>query len=509
MNPESGKVYLVGAGPGDPGLISVKGHECIKKAHVVIYDYLVSPELLKHVSSRAETIYVGKKGGDHTLSQAGINDLIVEKARMGFRVTRLKGGDPFIFGRGGEEAEILIHEGIPFEVIPGVTSAIAAPAYAGIPLTHRDHASSVTFVTGHEDPTKEKSSIDWEALARDVSTLVFLMGVKNLPTIVKRLLKNGKDPSTPVALIRWGTTPAQETVSGSLDTIVQEVEKAGLKAPAVIVVGQVVRLREKMKWFEKRPLMGKTVVVTRARPQASDLVKQLTDLGARCLEMPVIEIVPPQDMRPLDAAIDNLQRYHWLVFTSVNGVDCFFRRLSEKGYDARALANLKTASIGPATAERLRANGLASDIIPETYQAESVVEAFKKEPMQSRWVLLPRAAEARPILPSALEKMGAEVNEVIAYRTEMVRGHAATLADKLEKGKIDVVTFTSSSTVKNFLRLLPEGKPADRLAGVVLASIGPITTATARALGLAVDVTADHFTISGLCDAVVSYYQPR
>ncbi|MGD8770441.1 MAG: uroporphyrinogen-III C-methyltransferase, partial [Desulfobacterales bacterium] len=394
-----GKVYLVGAGPGDPGLITVKGLECIKNADVLIYDYLASPILLKHAQKHAEILYVGKKGGDHTLSQDEINTLIAEKAQKGLTVTRLKGGDPFIFGRGGEEAEILVKNGIPFEIVPGVTSAIAAPAYAGIPLTHRKFTSTLAFVTGHEDPLKEESSIDWAALAKGIGTLVFLMGVKNLPFITHRLIHHGMDPDTPVALIRWGTTPRQTTVTGTLHTISERAKDAGFKPPAIIVVGHVVKLREMLKWFENRPLMGLRIVVTRAREQASELVERLSDLGAECLECPTITVVPPDDFNPLDTAIQNLSTYEWLVFTSVNGVNFFFNRLYEKNKDVRALRNVNTAVIGPATAKRLFDFGLHSDIVPESYRAESIIKAFGDKDINGKKILLPRAKEARPILP--------------------------------------------------------------------------------------------------------------
>jgi len=326
---------LVGAGPGDPGLLTVKGLKCIEIADVIIYDYLASPSLLKHASNNAEIIYVGKKGGNHTLSQDNINILVVEKAQKGRVVTRLKGGDPFIFGRGGEEVEALITAGIPFEIVPGVTSAIAAPAYAGIPLTHRKYTSTLAFITGHEDSTKTESSVNWAALAKGIGTLVFLMGVKNLPHITRQLVAHGMHPDTPVALIRWGTTPQQQTVTGTLSTIEEQVKVAGLKAPAIIVVGHVVSLRKTMKWFENRPLLGKRIVITRAREQASDLVNHLTDLGAECLEVPTIQVIPPDDFESLDTAIENLSTYDWLIFTSVNGVNTFFDRLFAKGMDVR------------------------------------------------------------------------------------------------------------------------------------------------------------------------------
>lgn len=501
------KVYLVGAGPGDPGLITVKGKECIQTADVIIYDYLASPALLRHAPPSTEMIYVGKKGGDHTLSQDGINALIVEKAKAGLTVCRLKGGDPFIFGRGGEEAEVLVAKGIPFEVVPGVTSAVAAAAYAGIPLTHRKMAATLAFVTGHEDPHKEESSIDWESLARGIGTLVFYMGVKNLPDITQKLIANGKSPDTPVALIRWGTTPGQKTVTGTLDNITDRVKKAGLKSPAIIVVGEVVDLRKTLKWFETRPLLGKRIVVTRAREQASDLVRQLSDLGADCLEYPTIKIVPAEDLKPMDEAIKNLSAYDWIVFTSVNGVKFFFDRLFETDKDVRALNHLCTAAIGPATAERMFQFGLKSDIIPKNYRAESVVEAFRKEKLDGKKILLPRAGEARPVLPVELRKMGADVDEVTAYLTEKVRDNADLLVKQLEDNAIDLITFTSSSTVKNFKNLLPPKEFTRLIDGIAIASIGPITTDTAVESGFKVAISAESYTIPGLCEAILKYYR--
>jgi uroporphyrinogen III methyltransferase/synthase len=505
---KSGKVYLVGAGPGDPGLITVKGLECIKRADVLIYDYLASPAFLAHAPEYTEKIYVGKKGGDHTLSQDGINALILEKAKSGLIVTRLKGGDPFIFGRGGEEAEILVNEGIPFEIVPGVTSAIAAPAYAGIPLTHREYTATLGFVTGHEDPTKAESGIHWESLAKGMGTLVFFMGVKNLPNITAQLLQHGMSPETPVALVRWGTTPRQVTVSGTLNTIVEQVRAAGLKAPAIIVVGEVVGLRDKLKWYENRPLMGKRVVVTRAREQASDLVNMLSDMGAECLECPTIEVAPPDDWALLDRATDTIAAYDWIVFTSVNGVKFFFERLFERGKDVRVLNHLRTAAIGPATAKRLLDFGLRSDIIPESYRAESVVDAFRNEAVEGKKILLPRAKEARPILPAELRKMGAEVDEITTYYTRQA-GSAELLKDYLKDGSVDLITFTSSSTVKNFRSLLPPGDEALKtlMRDVVVASIGPITSDTAKELGFDVHIVAESFTIPGLCEAIRQYYE--
>jgi uroporphyrinogen III methyltransferase/synthase len=501
------KVYLVGAGPGDPGLITVKGRKCIQQADVIIYDYLASPALLNDARESAQLIYVGKKGGDHTLSQDEINSLIVEKARSGGIVCRLKGGDPFIFGRGGEEAEVLFKAGLPFEIVPGVTSAIAAAAYAGIPLTHRKLASTLAFITGHEDPEKEETGINWSSLASGIGTLVFFMGVKNLPHITRNLIDHGKPANTPVALIQWGTTSSQKTVTGTLESIVEKARSAGIKAPAIIVVGDVVHLRKKLKWFETRPLLGKRIVVTRARQQASDLVGLLSDLGAACLEYPTIKIMPSADARPLKNAAEKLNVYDWVVFTSVNGVIYFFEQLFAAGKDVRALGHLKTAAIGPATAEKLREFGLISDIVPKTYRAESLVEAFKAEQLTGKKILLPRAKEARPILMKELKRMGAEVEEVPAYETLKVTENIDDLVHQLENRRIDLITFTSSSTVKNFKALLPAEKFTKLIQGVTIASIGPITSDTATALGFDVRITADSFTITGLVEAILHYYQ--
>lgn len=500
-------MYLVGAGPGDPGLITIKGKKCIQNADVIIYDYLASPALLKHAAHSAELIYVGKKGGDHTLSQDEINRLLVDKAKSGGVITRLKGGDPFIFGRGGEEAEVLAEAGISFEIVPGVTSAIAAAAYAGIPLTHRDLTSTLAFVTGHEDPTKAETSINWSSLASGIGTLVFFMGVKNLPNITERLIAHGKSPHTPVAVIRWGTTSRQKTVTATLATIVDKTRAAGLKAPAIIVIGDVVDLRQSLKWFENRPLLGKRIVVTRARQQASDLVRLLTDLGAECLEYPTIEIMPPKDPQPLKQAIANLTTYDWIVFTSVNGVGFFFEQLFADGKDVRALGRLKTAAIGPATAARLLEFGLISDIVPQTYRAESVVDAFKKEKLNNKKILLPRAREARPILPQELKKMGAAVDEIPAYETLKAVDNASDLVQQLKEKRVDMITFTSSSTVKNFKALLPAKAHAVLMQDITIASIGPITTDTAKRLGFDVHITAKSYTIPGLVDAILQYDQ--
>ncbi len=503
----TGKVFLLGAGPGDPGLITLKAAQCIQSCDVIIYDYLASPALLSIAPENTEQIYVGKKGSDHTMKQDQINQLIVDKALEGLTVCRLKGGDPYIFGRGGEEADILNAHHIPFEVVPGITSGIAAPAYAGIPLTHRKMTSTLAFVTGHEDPTKTESSIHWPSLAKGIGTLVFYMGVKQLPGIVEQLLKHGKPADTPVALIRWGTTCRQQTVTGHLHSIVDIVKAAGLRAPAIIVVGEVVQLREQLNWFEQKPLFGKTIVVTRARQQASDLVKQLTDLGAECIECPTIKIVPPEHNDPMIDAIQRISDYDWLVFTSVNGVLSFFDRLFEMGKDVRILGHLRLCTIGPVTARQLMTYGLKTDILPETYRAESVVEAFEKETIKGKRVLLPRAKEARSVLPDALREMGATVDEVTAYQTIAVSGHDSDVMHRIQQAEIDMVTFTSSSTVTNFCDIFSKViRTDDFQQHVAIASIGPITSETARKNGLNISVEAEAFTIPGLVQAVSDHY---
>jgi uroporphyrinogen III methyltransferase/synthase len=411
-----------------------------------------------------------------------------------------------VFGRGGEEAEVLVEAAIPFEIVPGVTSAVAAPAYAGIPLSHRKITSTIAFVTGHEDPAKEESGIDWAALSRGIGTLVFFMGVKNLPRIVAELTRHGRPAETPVALVRWGTTPQQVTVSGTLADIVGRVKQAGLKAPAIIVVGEVVGLRERLKWFETRPLLGKRVVVTRSRDQASDLVKALSDLGAECLECPTIQVIAPDDVGPLDRAIAELPAFDWIVFTSVNGVSWFFKRLFASGKDVRAVGRLHTAAIGPATAERLKCFGLSSDLVPETFRAEAIVAAFRREAIRGKKILLPRAQEARQVLPEELAAMGATVREVAAYKTEQASADAPELVKRFAERTIDLITFTSSSTVKNFRALLPADRFADLIAGVPAACIGPITADTARQLGFDVRMEAQSYTIPGLVESIRAHY---
>jgi uroporphyrinogen III methyltransferase/synthase len=494
-----GMVYLVGAGPGDPGLITVKGLECIRQADVIVHDRLASPKLLEEARAEAELVFVGKSAHRHAMAQEEINRILVKLGGQGKVVTRLKGGDPFLFGRGGEEAEALAAAGIPFAIVPGVTSAIAVPAYAGIPVTHRGFTSSLAIFTGHEDPTKGESRIAWEHIATSAGTLVFLMGMENLPSIVSQLLSHGCPATTPVALIRWGTLPEQETLLGTLGDIVDRAQAAGLKPPAVIIVGEVVALRERLRWFDNRPLCGKRVLVTRTREQASQLSRLLQEHGAQPVEFPVIRIEPPQDSTELDRAVRELACYQWVVFTSVHGVRSLLSRLQALGGDARGFGQAKIAAIGPATAGELKQFGLTPDYQPPEYVAEAVLEGLGEVAAQR--ILLPRADIAREALAEGLRQKGALVDEVAAYRTVPAQDRAEPLREMLAKGEIDIVTFTSSSTVRN-LDLLGE-EALSLLKGVKIACIGPITSQTARELGLAVDVEAREYTIPGLVEAIV------
>jgi uroporphyrinogen III methyltransferase/synthase len=553
-----GKVYLVGAGPGDPGLLTVRARELLEACDVVVYDALVTPEVLAYACPAAERVYVGKRGSEHALEQEQINALLAEKAAAGLRVVRLKGGDPYLFGRGAEEALYLAGKGVPVEVVPGVTAGVAAPAYAGIPVTHRACASAVAFVTGHEDPDKPESALDWAALAK-VGTLCFYMGVKNLGRIAAELGKH-LPATTPAAVIQWGSTPRQRTVVGALSDIEEKVRAAGLEAPALTVVGEVVKFREQLNFFEKRPLFGKRVVVTRARAQASDLATVLAALGAEVHAFPMIRIEPPADAKSLAAAVKHLSEFDWVVLTSVNGVDALLGELARQGSDARAFGGARIAAIGPATAGRLAAHGLRADLIPAKYVAEEVVAelrragafadcglgiadcglgderqergrggrgkgrrgttgsalggAAREMPVQDAMAraardpgqkgaprfLLPRADIARSLLPEQLRALGADVTEVVAYRTvPETEGQEEALA-LLTGGEVDVVTFTSSSTARNFVEILGPKRLQEVLCSRRLRcfSIGPVTSATMKELGLPLHGEAAEHDIPGL-----------
>ncbi len=505
---KSGCAYLVGAGPGDPGLITLRAIELISRADVLVYDNLVNPKLLLYAPHSAEKIYVGKEASMHTLPQDKINQLIAQRAKTGETVVRLKGGDPFIFGRGGEEAEYLASESVPFEIVPGISSAIAVPAYAGIPLTHRDYNTSVAFITGHERPDKEKSSIPWKELATGPKTLVFLMGVKNLPLICDSLIKYGRSRETPAAVIQWGTLSCQKTITGRLDDIFLKVKAAGIMPPAIIITGEVIRLRERLNWFEKRPLFGRKIVVTRSRAQASQLVKQLEELGAQVTEYATIAIKRIYPNPKLKSAILNIKDFDWIVFTSVNGVECFFHFLELMHIDTRWLAGLNICAIGPATAEMLKRHGIIADLVPDSYKAEGIIKVLDSfEDIKGKGILIPRAASARQVLPQQLSERGAKVVVIPVYETLPDTGtNTDELVREIERGEVSMITFTSSSTVTNFFSNLEGRIKKEELNQVVMACIGPITEKTLAERGYAARVVPEHFTIPDLVNAILEYY---
>lgn len=502
-----GKVYLIGAGPGDPGLLGLKAKECLEKADAVVYDRLADPRILAYAKKDAEMVYVGKASANHTMRQPDINKLLVKLAAEGKTVARLKGGDPFVFGRGGEEAIELLDAGLPFEFIPGVTSAIAVAEYAGIPVTHRHVATSFAVITGHEDPTKGASTINWKGLATSVDTLVFLMGVENIERISSQLIANGRSADCPAAVIRWGTRPNQRTLVTTLGQAAADVKKYNLKPPAIFLVGEVVKLRKQLQWFDNKPLFGKTVVVTRARAQASLLTKKLEEEGARVLEVPAIKIVPPADYAPLDKAISEISSYKWLVFTSANGVEYFFNRMNAAGKDSRALYNVKVAAIGSATADVLTAYGIKADLIPSAYKAEELADALQGQLGSGDKILIARAKVAREVLPNRLRELGAQVDVVTAYETVADCDNKDELLEALSSGEADVVTFTSSSTVTNLLEVLGDKK--DLLAKAAIAVIGPVTAETCKTNGLTPAINAETYTIDGLMAAIKAYYHHK
>jgi uroporphyrinogen III methyltransferase/synthase len=490
------KVYLVGAGPGDPDLITVKARRILERADAVLYDHLAPQALLDLAPTHAERLYVGKKRALHAFSQEEICAMLIDRARRGLTVVRLKGGDPFIFGRGGEEAEALAEAGIPFEVIPGVTTPLGIAAYTGVPLTHREHTSAVTFVTGHA-----VSAIDWSKVGH-AETLVIFMGLTTFSEIARELIARGRSPETPAMAVRWATRPEQETLTGTLATLPGRIVECGMKPPATIVVGEVVRLREKLNWYERLPLFGKRIVVTRARGQADALSARLEELGAAVIEVPTIEIRPPADCGPLDRAIEQLGSYDWLIFTSANGVRFFLERLDHSAQDLRAL-RARICAIGPATRAAVEALHLKVDLMGKEYVAESLLEAFSAHDLSGKRVLLPRAAVARDLVPRELAHRGALVDVVEAYRTVVPEDAAARVREVFGASrKPDCITFTSSSTVRNFAAM--EGVRV--LDGVLVATIGPVTTHTARDLGIEVTAEAAVFTVDGLVEAVLGLY---
>lgn len=507
MNPPQ-RVYLVGAGPGDPGLLTLRGRDCLKKADVVIYDKLANPALLELAPSDARRIYVGKQAANHTVPQYEINALLIREARANACVVRLKGGDPYVFGRGGEEALALQQAGIAFEIIPGVTAATAAAAYAGIPVTHRHCSSMLTLITGHENPDKPNSAIDWATLARGGGTLAFYMGIRNLPRITENLIRHGMVADTPVALIANGTHPDQKTITGTLRTIGGLAKQAEIRPPAMIIVGAVVQFRDRLHWFEDRPLFGRTVVVTRARTQASELAARLEALGANVLLFPTIRIEPTPDPAPLQAAIARIREFDWILFTSVNGVDAFFSALKINVGDARSLSGCRIAAIGSATATRLRDNGIRADLIPPHFTSRSLFTTLcEKENLHGKKILLPRADIAPFDLLDWLVGQGAEVTAVDAYSTRPGEPDDGVF-DALAENHIDVVTFTSSSTAINFARMIQQR--VDSLPqNVLYAAIGPETARTACTAGLTIDIEAKEHTIKGLIQAICHYFEEQ
>ena len=498
----TGICYLVGAGPGDIGLVTLRARECVETADVLVYDALANPEILRWAPAHCEKIDVGKRAKKHTMPQDEINALIVDRTKDGKRVVRLKGGDPMIFGRGGEEAAELAAAGVPFEIVPGISSTIAGPAYAGIPVTHRDHNTMLTIFTGHEDPTKGPSTVDYALLAKTPGTKVFLMGVARLGEITKTLIEHGASPDTPIALTRWATTPVQTTIEGTLETIAAISERTGFSSPAVAVIGDVVRERAKINWFENRPLFGKRVVVTRTREQAGVLSRQLADLGADVIELPTIRIDPPKDRLEFAHMVAEAHSYDWLIFTSPNGVERFFDAFFQAYGDARCLGNPRIAAIGPGTAAKIKEYRFTVDLIPERFVAEGLIEAFQKESVENLTMLWVKAEETRDVISKELMAMGAIIDECIAYRTVAETEDPTGAAARLREDGADVITFTSSSTADHFIDM---GIPWPE--GCLAASIGPVTSKTLREHGHPPEIEAARHDIPGLIEAIVDHFQ--
>ncbi len=500
---KTGSVYLVGAGPGDVGLLTRRGAELIARADVLIHDALINPDLVRLAPKTAEIIYAGKRASAHAVSQEELNQLLITHAKAGKTVVRLKGGDPYVFGRGGEEVEELVAAKIPFEVVPGVSSAVAVPSYAGIPMTHRNHASCYTVITGHEDPTKEEARLDWANIAQGSGTKIILMGINHLRKISQLLITNGSDVTTPVAVVRWGTTGRQQTLEGTLETIADLVDSAEFKAPAVIIVGGVVGLRPKLNWFEKRPFFGKRIVVTRTRDQASALCNELAERGADVIEIPTIRIVPPENKEALKDALVSLHEYDWIVFTSSNAVTTFFGYFF-KGYeDIREFGRTRIAAVGSSTAACVRELHLRVDVVPQDYIASKVAAAMNSfETLENLRVLLIRAEVATQELPAQLLKLGAIVDDVACYKTVPETDDDDGAASRFLDEGADWITFTSSSTVENFHRRFPLPELIKKFPKLGFASIGPETTKTLARLGARADVEAKPHTINGLVTAL-------
>ncbi len=507
---KTGTVYLIGAGPGNPKLITIRGRECINRADIIVYDYLANPRLFSEANPEADKVYVGKRGSDHSVEQDEINELLVQAAKDGKTVARLKGGDAFIFGRGGEEAAYLAKNNIPFEIVPGVSSAYAAPAFAGIPVTYRDLASDVAFITGRERYVSGKPGIAWEMLAKSAGTLVFLMGVKNLPNLVKELQDNGKAETTPVAVIRWGTLADQTTITGTLGNIVEKVREKDLHPPAVIVVGEVVKLRETLAWFEKKPLFGSRIIVTRAAGQAGALTELLEEAGAEVIELPTIKIMPLNDYSLFDSAVSEMSAlkdapvFDWTIFTSVNTVRFLIQRIKHLGFDVRILAKTKIAAVGSATAAELESQNISPDLIPNDFRAEGLISAFEKEGIADKKILIPRALKARSVLPDHLAKLGARVTIAPIYQNVPANPPVDRIIKRFKENAIHVITFSSGSTVRNFVALMSANDCGPELINTAkIATIGPVTAADAKKSGLVVDIMPKDSTIPALVEAIV------
>lgn len=497
-------VYLVGAGPGDAGLMTLRGAELLSRAEVVVYDALVNPELLRLAPKSAEIIYGGKRAKDHAILQTELNQLLIAKAKQGKIVVRLKGGDPYVFGRGGEEAEELADAGVPFEVVPGVSSFVAVPNYAGVPLTHRGFCSRLTLITGHEDPAKEASSIDWPQVAKTPGTKVVMMGTDRIGEIARILIENGMAPATPIAMIRWGTTGKQQSIDGTLDTIAEVAAKSKISPPTVAVIGDVVKLRPKLNWFERRPLFGKTIVVTRSRDQATGVARQFAELGAEVLEVPTIKIEPPTLREPIVDVLLELNSYDWLVFTSPNGVTTFFDYFFRQFHDMRDIGGCRIAAVGPATAKKVKELHLQVDLMPDEALASEIADAFKAfESIENLKICLLRAEAANLELPAALEALGAIVDDVPCYRTVAETDDPSGAGAKLLESGADWITFTSASTVEHFHGRFDLPGLLKKFPGTKLASIGPETSKALAALKLTPAIEAKQHTTEGLVQALL------
>ncbi|MEW6116041.1 MAG: uroporphyrinogen-III C-methyltransferase [Nitrospirota bacterium] len=507
---KKGRVYLIGAGPGDIGLLTVKGLRCLQKAEAVVYDFHINAQILNYINHEAEFIYAGKRGGHHAMTQDEINQALIDKAREGKIVCRLKGGDPFVFGRGGEEAEMLHEHGIEFEIVPGISSSIAAPAYAGIPITHRKYSSSFSVITGNEDIEKSESTLNWSRIASTFDTLVFLMGIKNIGGITAKLIEHGKSPDTPVAVVRWGTRPDQKTVVSTLKNIAALVKEEHIKPPAVMVVGNVVKLRDTLKWYENKPLFGHRVLITREYTQDYE---PLVDLGADIFGFPTIKTVAPESYAELDKAIEKIETYNWLIFTSGNGFKFFMERLLERGRDIRDLKGLKLCGIGTKTAKAITQYGMKVDLVPEEFNAEGLVESFIQESKSQKpearslkgiKILLPRAEKAREVFPDKVRELGGEIDTPAAYRTIKPEKHGKRLKRFLKEGRISVATFTSAATFKNFIEIMGEDA-MDLLKPAAIAAIGPVTAKAIEKAGLKVAIMPKEATIKAMVDEIITW----